>query len=78
MPIGLRPEELTQTLWVYPEHPDDVILQTLVFIASHGSCVRTKQWMASEDFSLTTVLYPRQLALTRLPLGLPRGVDASF
>lgn len=38
---------------------------------------RTKQWMASKEYSETLLLYPRYLALDRLPLGLPSGVSSS-
>lgn len=37
-------------------------------------CVRrTKQFMSSETFNKTVVIYPRQLAFERMPVGLPQG-----
>lgn len=34
---------------------------------------RTKRWMASNEYSKCLLVYPRQLALERAPLGLPAG-----
>ncbi|CAK9005962.1 unnamed protein product [Durusdinium trenchii] len=58
---GLQSYEIQNKLWHYPEHPDDVIL-------------RTKQWMASPEFTFTSLLYPRHLAFERLRLGVPAGL----
>ena len=35
---------------------------------------RTKRWMASKTYSKCILVYPRQLALERAPLGLPKGL----
>ena len=35
--------------------------------------LRTKRWMASSEYTTCTLLYPRLLALERVPLGLPTG-----
>ena len=39
---------------------------------------RCKQWMASADYNLSTLLYPRQVGLQLMPVGLPQGAVRSF
>lgn len=58
---GLSPEEISHGPWNIEPDPDDVIL-------------RCKQWMASADYNLSTLLYPRQVGLQLMPVGLPQGL----
>ncbi|CAK9057629.1 FO synthase subunit 1 [Durusdinium trenchii] len=58
---GLQSNEIENLLWSYREDPDDVIL-------------RTKQFMSSCFYSKTVNLYPRALALERLPVGIPAAL----
>ena len=70
------------------EHPDDVILRTYPSVKSESLSMfsaadvlcnlktfvhRTKQWMASPTYDKTILVYPRQIALEKLQIGLPQG-----
>lgn len=50
--------ELEDPYWQLPPHDNDIIL-------------RTKRWMASEEYLKSFVYFPHEVALVRAPVGLP-------
>ena len=50
---------------------------TVSACVTHGP-TRTKRWMHSQEFTNTLLFYPREIALQRMPLGLPAGWELPF